>query len=222
MKLVSLLFAFLGIVPAFAGVSSAVIVLPTESPRPAPAVSLTQPADYLCAVISLRNAAKDPERQANAMHDALQRVTSVVEKSTRYQLHLGPVRLAGTAGTSVVKNSSSVTTLQTSLRILSPLGGNTDIFDAMKDLRKFIATLQTADDTDLTITSMTLAVAAPEQYRERLLALIADQSRTIQQTLGARSIAFDGLQNAVAIRQLDDANVEIYIDYLLSATVESR
>jgi hypothetical protein len=216
---------FAGALPVFAGLNSAVIVLPAESPRGAPAVSLVQPADYLCAVVTIRSTSKDPERQANAMRETLQRVTAAVEKSSQFQLHQGAVHLAG-SGTNLSsmfsKAGAGPASLQTSLRVLSPLAGSPDIFEAMKQLRRFIASFSPAEDTDLNVTSMSLAVAAPEQYRERLLALIADQLRGVQQVFGARTVAIDGLQNAIVVRQVDDANVEIFIDYLMSATIESR
>jgi hypothetical protein len=224
LRIVSVSVFLLSVAPVFAGLNSAVIVLPSENIRSAPAVTLVQPADYLCAIITIRSTSRDPERQANAMRETLQRVTSIVEKSSRYQLHQGAVHLAGgySSSFSFSKAGAGPASLQTSMRILCPLGGNADIFETMKQLRKFIAGFQPAEETDLQVASMTLAVAAPEQYRERLLALIADQSRSVQQTLGARSVAIDGLQNAVVVRQVDDANVEIFIDYLLSATVDTR
>ena len=41
-----------------------------------------------------------------------------------------------------------------------------------------------------------------------------------QRSFGARSVAIEGLNNPVTVRQLDDINVEIFIDYQLNATVE--
>ncbi len=208
---------------AFANINSSVIVLPSETGRPAPAVSLVQPADYLCAIVALRSTAKDADRQSAAMREALQRLTDAISKSARFQLHQGPVRLAGTgSGLYSSATGASATTLQTTLRVLNPLQGVTDIFEATRQLRRFIAGLPTTPDTELTITGISLAVAAPDQYRDRLLALIADQARTTHQNFGARLVIIDGLQNNVSVRQVDDLNIEIYIDYQLSANLEAR
>ena len=208
-------------VPAFAGLNSAVIVLPTENTRSAPAVNLVQPADYLCAVVTLRTTAKDVDRQSAAMRDSLQRITAAIEKSPRFQLHQGAARYAGGYGSLFSsKTGSGPASLQTTLRILAPLQGNPDVFEAMRQLRRFIGGLAPADDTELTVLSISLAVTEPEQYRARLLALIADQARAIQQNFATRAIIIDGLQNPVVVRQLDDSNVELFVEYQLSATLD--
>jgi hypothetical protein len=108
------------------------------------------------------------------------------------------------------------------LRVLAPLQGNSDVFEGMRQLRRFIAGLSPADDTELTVVSITLAVQEPEQYRARLLALVADQARAIQQNFSTRAIIIDGLQNPVVVRQIDDSNVELFVEYQLSATLETR
>jgi hypothetical protein len=216
---------FLSAVPAWAGLNSAVIELPVESARSAPSVSIVQPADYLCALVTLRTTAKDPDRQAAAMRDSLRRVTEAIQKSSRFQLHQGALRFGGVNGASFSsKTGAGPASLQTSLRILCPLQGqgDIDVFETMRQLRRFIGTLTPADDAELSVVSINLAAADPEQYRTRLLALIADQSRAVQQNFGARTIIIDGLQNPVVVRQLDDLNVELFVDYQMSANLEVR
>src|SRR5688572_10019895 len=87
MLLPRLAFFLFAAAPAFAGLNSAVIVLPIEGGRPAPAVTLVQPADYVCAIVTLRATAKDPVRQSTAMRETLQRVRTGIERSPRFQLH---------------------------------------------------------------------------------------------------------------------------------------
>lgn len=224
MKLLRLALLLVSAAPAWAGLNSAVIVLPLENVRSAPAVTIVQPADYLCAIVTLRTTSKDTDRQSTAMRESLQRITTAVEKSPRFQLHQGPVRFANLNSSlySSSKAGSGPASLQTSLRVLCPLLGNADVFEAMRQLRRFVSSLTPADDTELAVVSISLAVTDPEQYRARLLALIADQSRAIQQNFGARTIIIDGLQNPVVVRQVDDSNVELFVDYQLSANLEVR
>ncbi len=223
MKLLRLALVLASAVPAWAGLNSAVIVLPSETGRPAPAISIVQPADYVCATVLLRTTTKDVERQSTAMRECLQRVTEAITKSARFQLHQGALRLAGAVGSSYGSFSSAGNTgLQTIVRILLPLQGTSDVFEATKQLRRFITTLPPTADTELNVTSVSLAVAAPEQYRERLIALIAEQSRGIQQQFGARTVIVDGLQNGVTVRQVDESNVELFVDYQLSANLDVR
>lgn len=209
--------------PVFAGLNTAIIVLPVETTRSAPAVALVQPADYLCAVVTLHTTTKDVDRQSAAMRDSLQRLTTTIEKAPRFQLHQGAARFAGNPGPLFsAKNGSDPANLSTNLRILFPLQGTNDIFESLRQLRRFVTTLAPAPDTELTLVSISLAVNEPEQYRPRLLQLIAEQTRNIQQSFGTRSLIIDGLQNPVLVRQVDDSNVELSVDYQISANVESR
>jgi hypothetical protein len=157
------------------------------------------------------------------MRECMQRLTDAVTKWSRFQLHQGPLRLAGSANGSYGSFSNvGAAALQTTLRVLLPLPGTTDVFEATKQLRRFIGSLPPTPDAELTIATLSLAVATPDQYRERLLALIADQSRAIQQQFGARTVIIDGLQNPVSVRQVDESNVELFVDYQLSANLDVR
>jgi len=223
MKTYLLVVLLAGAAPAWAGLNSAVIVLPSDTGRNPPAVCIVQPADYLCAVVTLRTTARDTDRQSAAMRESLQRITTALQKSPRFQLHQGALRYAGNSGTLYSsKAGSGPASLQTTLRVLCPLQGDIDVFETMRQLRVFIASLAPANDTELSVVSISLAVADPEQYRARLLALIADQSRAIQQNFSARTVLIDGLQNSVTVRQVDDSNVELYVDYQLSANLDVR
>ena len=211
------------VAPAWAGLNSAVIALPVDTGRAAPAVSLVQSADYLCAVVTLRTTARDTDRQSAAIRESLLRVTNAIQKSPRFQLHQGAMRLAAGSGSVFSsKVGTGPASLQTTLRILCPLQGDLDIFESMKQLRLFLAALPAAGDTELAVNSINLAVGDPEQYRARLLALIADQSRTIQQNFSARTVIIDGLQNPVTVRQIDDSHVELFVDYQMSANLDVR
>ena len=223
MKLPRFALLFASTAPVWAGLNSAVIVLPSDTGRSAPAVCLVQPADYLCAVVTLRTTARETDRQSVAMRESLQRLTNAIQKSPRFQLHQGALRYAGnSASLYSSKAGAGPASLQTTLRVLCPLSGDVDVFETMRQLRVFIASLTPAADTELNVVTITLAVGDPEQYRARLLALIADQSRTIQQNFSARTVIIDGLQNPVTVRQVDDSHVELYVDYQLSANLDVR
>jgi hypothetical protein len=211
------------IAPLFAAINSAVIVLPVELARMAPSVTLVQPADYLCAIVTVRTTTKDVDRQSTAMRNAIQNLTSAIEKAPRFQLHQGAARNAVNAGPLYSpQNGSDPAMLQSNLRILAPLQGTNDIFESLRQLRRFISTLTPGEGVEMSVVSISLAVNDPEQYRSRLLSLIAEQTRSVQQAFGTRTTIIDGLQNPVIVRRVDDSNVELSIDYQISATVESR
>lgn len=210
--------------PAFASLSSATITLPAESPRPAPAVSLIQSADYLCATVTIRSVAKDIDRQTLAVQQTLNGLRAGVEKSSRFQLHEGALRLAGFSSSLASKSSYNNAVLQATVRILCPLvnGTSADVFADTRQLRQFIAGFDVAPGAELQVVSIGLAVDNSEQYRDRLLELISEQARNTQRNFGARTVVIEGLNNPITVRQLDDLNVELYIDYQLSTTLERQ
>src|SRR4051812_12512282 len=124
MKFLRFVLVFASTASLWAGLNSAVIVLPLDASRGAPAVSIVQPADYVCAVVMLRTSTKDADRQSSAMREGVQRLTDAISKAPRFQLHQGALRLAGSSGTSYGSFSSAgAATLQTTLRVLLPLQG---------------------------------------------------------------------------------------------------
>lgn len=220
-RLVALLLASASSV--FAGLNTATIVLPISTTRTAPAITLVLPADYLCAVVTVRTTTKDIDKQSSAMRTAVRRLTETIEKAPRFQLHQGAARFAGAPGPLYSpQNGSDPAVLQTDLRILAPLQGSDDIFESLRQLRRFISSLTPGENAELILVSVSVAVNDPEQYRSRLLGLMAEQTRSVQQTFGTRTTIIDGLQNPVIVRQVDDSHVELSIDYQISATIETR
>jgi len=209
--------------PAFAVNNSATLALAFDPPHGAPAVSLVQPADYLCAIVSIRSTAKDTERQAVAVQEAVRRLTTAVQRSNTFQLHQGPARFSGGATNSASlfsKPSYSPQSLQTSLRVLCPLTPDGDFFESVRQIAQFIGAIAVPAEAEVKIVSATLAVAAAEQQRERLMQLIREQIAATRTQLGANVVTVTGLDSPVLVRQLDNLTVELFLDYQLSATLE--
>ena len=101
-------------------------------------------------------------------------------------------------------------------------GTSADVFADTRQLRQFIAGFDVAPGAELQVVSIGLAVDNSEQYRDRLLELIGEQARNTQRNFGARTVVIEGLNNPITVRQLDDLNVELYIDYQLSTTLERQ
>jgi hypothetical protein len=224
LNLVRPILLLLSSAPAFASISSAVITLPSDSSKAAPAVSVVQTADYLCAIVTIRSTLKEIDRQTIAVQQTLATLRAAAERSSRFQFHDGPLHLAGNSSSLMSRSSYNNAVLQTSVRVLCPLvnGTSTDVFNDTRLLRQFIAGLEVAPGAEMQVVSVNLAVDSAEQYRDRLLDLIGEQAHAAQRSFGARSVVIEGLNNPVTVHQLDDINVEIFIDYQLNATVERQ
>jgi hypothetical protein len=218
-----LLAVFAATAPAFAVNNSATLALAFDPPHGAPAVSIVQPADYLCAIVSVRSTAKDPERQAVAVQEAVRRLTTAVQRSSTFQLHQGPARFFGggnNAASLLSKSSYNPQSLQTSLRVLCPLTPDADFFEIIRQVTQFVSSISVPGDTEVKIISATLAVASAEQQRDRLMQMIREQIATTRTQLGANVVTVTGLDSPVLVRPLDHLSVELFLDYQLSATLE--
>jgi hypothetical protein len=146
-----------------------------------------------------------------------------VQSSNTFQLHQGPVRVFGAgSGTSSLsaKTNYAPGSLQTSLRILSPLTPDAEVFEIIRQISLFVARIEVPNDAEVRIVSTTMAVADAEQQRDRLMQLIREQIAKTREQLGANVLTVTGLDGPVLVRQLDPLSVEFYLDYQLSATLE--
>jgi len=234
LRLLAAPLASLGLsVSALAGNAvTGVIAVPFQAQR-ATAIALVQPADYVCATVSISSREKDPARQAEEVRSAVRLLSSAVAKSPLLQLHEGPLRFyagnrnddsftgrllnfSSAASSSSYGNSSL---FATSVRVLYKLDGSgEDTFTAATALRKLIDDLKIPNLTELHVNHLTLAVEAPERQRERLLSLIRESAEAMKKTFNADQVTIGGLDGPVLVRQVDDASVELFIDYKLSVT----
>ncbi len=209
--------------PAFAVTNSASLTLAFDPPHSPPAVVIRRPADYLCATVTIRSTAKDTDRQAVAVQETVRRLTTAVQRSNTFQLHQGPVRVFGAgSGSSFLSGKTNYApgSLQTSLRILSPLTPDAEVFEIIRQISLFIARIEVPNDAEVRVVSTTMAVADAEQQRDRLMQLIREQIAKTREQLGANVLTVTGLDGPVLVRQLDALSVELYLDYQLSATLE--
>jgi len=66
-----------------------------------------------------------------------------------------------------------------------------------------------------------LAVRNVEQYRPQLIGLILEEVKEIEKVASAKAkITIGGLESPIIVRQVDDKNVEMYINYRLSIEME--
>ena len=147
--LLALLTCAVAVTPGRAVNNSASLSFAFEPTHGAPAVSIVQPADYLCANVSIRSTLKEPERQAAAIQEIVRRLTTAVQSSNTFQLHQGPARIFGGSSSASYLSSRSNTTpgsLQTNLRVLCPLTPEAEIFEIIRRVTQFITRIEVPAD----------------------------------------------------------------------------
>ena len=66
-----------------------------------------------------------------------------------------------------------------------------------------------------------MAVADPEQQRPKLLKMIAEDVHRTREAMGGKgNVSIGGLQGPVLVRQADDRNVELFINYWMTVEME--
>ena len=78
----------------------------------------------VCAIVAVRSTAKDPDRQAVAVQEAVRRLTTAAQRSAAFQLHQGSARFftgGANSSASYAKPGYTPGSLQANLRILAPL-----------------------------------------------------------------------------------------------------
>jgi hypothetical protein len=215
--------------------ANGVIVVPVESQRLTPtAIALVQPADYVCATIEVTSRRKDTAGQVADIRETIDLLAKAVDKSPRLSLHTGPLRFSSSENTTArllypaaaaqwsvsnFSNSSAAPSAPARLvvRILWKISAaDHDTLDASATLRQFADTFKPAGQAEVRLARLALAVESPERQRQRLLQLIGDSADAMKKTFAASAISIDGLEGPVLVRQVDDTQVELFIDYKLS------
>jgi hypothetical protein len=223
--------------------ANGVIVVPVENQRLTPtAIALVQPADYVCATIEVTSRRKDTAGQVADIRETIDLLAKAVDKSPRLSLHTGPLRFSSSENTTTARppypasaadaaataarwavsnfsNSSAApsTPARLVVRILWKISAaDHDTLDASATLRQFADTFKPAGQAEVRLARLALAVESPERQRQRLLQLIGDSADAMRKTFAASAISIDGLEGPVLVRQVDDTQVELFIDYKLS------
>ncbi|OAM87669.1 hypothetical protein OH491_21950 [Termitidicoccus mucosus] len=221
--------------------ASCVIVVPVESQRLTPtAIALVQPADYVCATIEVTSRRKDTAGQVADIRETIDLLAKAVDKSPRLSLHTGPLRFSSAetitarplypaaggapwAFSNFSKSSADpFTPARFVVRILWKIAAaDHDTLDASATIRQFADTFKPAGQAEVRLARLALAVESPERQRQRLLQLIGDSADAMKKTFAASAVSIDGLEGPVLVRQVDDTQVELFIDYKLSVKTGS-
>ncbi|MFA4944520.1 MAG: hypothetical protein WC789_07445 [Lentisphaeria bacterium] len=101
------------------------------------------------------------------------------------------------------------------LTIMIPLDPQApDVFAAAGEITRFVNGIKFADKTHCNLGQVQLAMSDPEQYRASLLQLIAQDIRKTKELMGSKgTLAVEGLQSPVIVRQMDETKVELFLNY---------
>ncbi len=190
-----------------------------DSSRPS-AVSLLQRADYACMTVTISSDQKDPADQFQELTLARHALMQAARKNPKILVYTGPVSLSPEPGSSFSKAASSSSGSDATVHLLYSLADKkADVLLAAWELADLAKSIRTNGKTSYRFSPIRLAVDTPEKYRLKLLQMVFDdlkQARLLATKSGKVKLA--GLDKPVLVRQADDANVELFLDY--SASLE--
>jgi hypothetical protein len=212
--------------PALAGLSSGwssglLVVVAVPEPKTV-AVSLVLPADFVSVPVRIIS----DQKNTSIAYEETRQAIELVSKKTRegrFRMSMGVISLSQhQGGYGISSGSWNQPAAIAEIYLLVPFskeGGN--IFAAGVEAARFLETLTLPGKARLELGRLQLAVENPEQYRAKVLGLISEEVRKTRESMAqSGSVKVAGLEGPVRVRQADERNVELSLNYSLTVTIE--
>lgn len=197
---------------AHAGNSSVVIAV-GYNPY-APTVRMQLPADYVAVPITIQNDSKDPIKRADEIEKAFRSITEKLKQHPDLAVKPGIVSLSPREQSALKSYSGYDSGSSAQLYVLGTLKKETNVFAVTKKIYQAVNSISLSDGTKITLGNTALGLNEPEKYRNQLLKLISKSIGETKKSLGvAGSVEVDGLENPVAVMQLNEREVVLFINY---------
>ena len=214
----SLILALTLLLPQFVFAGSSSVVIAVRYTPDAPAVRLQMQADYVAIPITIHNDSKDPIKRADEIEKSIHLITDKVKQHPNLTVRPGVVSLSP-QDKSLIKKFSSYDSYEESsgyLYILGNLKQDTTVFEITKQVCQVIDAISLTNGTKVTLGNTSLGLNDPEKYRTQLLELISKSIDETKKALNVNgSIELDGLESSVAVMQLNEREVLVFINYRL-------
>ena len=208
LKIITIIFSLL----SFAG-SSAIVIAYGTGNMPVNS-SIDMNAEYVAMPVSLSSEAKYPSERAKLISKLQLSISSAASKALNIDFQQGVISLSPREKSTFSLSKSYGRSAGSTFYILSKLGDRKDVYAATQDIYSFIGRIKKPDDTSLNLGSTSLAISSPNQYRNQLLEKIKVEINATKETLGSNyRVMISGLENPVVVRQKNDKQVTLFIDY---------
>jgi hypothetical protein len=203
-----------------AGVGSYVVIAFQDSKSTS--VSIIKQADYLSVPLTISSKQKDPNIRFSEMSDTQKRILHEIDKKPDIILKKGPITLSPRP-TSKFASYSYGRPSEAQFNILVGLKDCDDVYSCAGRIRKLIDTIEMPGRSYASLGQAQLAVENPEKYRKDILDKIAQDINFLKSTMGTKDKAsITGLERPVLVRQVDDKNVELFINYNLTIELSNK
>jgi len=187
------------------------------------AVSIAMPADFVAVPIRVFSDQKNTALAYDELHQAIDLISQKAKESGRFRTTLKIVTLSQQKGGYGFSSGSwNEPGASTEIYLLVPLTKESDnIFDAGAASARFLDGLHLPGKARFELGRLQLAVENPEQYRAKLLGVIAEEIKKTRETIAPQSsVKVEGLESPVLVQQAGDRNVKLFLNYSLAITTE--
>ncbi len=212
-------------VSATAGVSSgsgSFVVVALPQPRTV-AVVLSMPADFVSVPLNVISDQKNAALAYEESRQAIDLISQKAKESGQFRISKGVVSLSQHKSSFGISSGSwSQPAAAAHLYLLVPFTKERDnIFGAGAEAARFVEALHLPGKARCELGNLQLAVDNPEQFRAKVLGQIAQEVQKTREAISANgSVKVEGLESSVMVRQADDRNVELFLNYSLSITTD--
>ena len=204
------------------GWSSGTLVVVAEQESKSVAVSIQMPADFVSVPVRILSDQKNTAQAYEETRQAVEMISKKAKEDGRLQMSMGVVSLSQhRGGYGFSSGAWNEPAASAEIFLLVPLSTNNNIFSSGVKAAQFVEGLTMPGKTRCEIGKVQLAVENPEQYRVKMLSLIADEMKKTRGALSQRGrVNIQGLDSSVLVRQVDDRNIQLFLNYSLSIVAE--
>jgi hypothetical protein len=193
--------------------SNSFVVAMSKTVNPA-SVKIEVPADYVVVPLSISSDDKDPLRNLENIQVTKSKLTEAAEKSGSIKVRHGVQSLSISAREdSLFSSYSSASAPSTAdMYVIAPLTKDKDAFQSTREIAAFLRSFPKPEQVRLRLGTTSLGVDDSEQYRARLLPLIAKEIERTRTAIGnSKSFEVSGLESSVLVMQQDERNVIVFL-----------
>jgi hypothetical protein len=183
------------------------------------AVKYMMRADHIGRTITITSNERDLAAKLINIQEAKGYLIGEIGRRGQAVVHEGSASLQHSEG---FLKSSSGREPQAQVHILLPIVREADnIYSGGGELIELMAGIELPGKAKFTSSAIRLAVENPERMRGTLLELISKDIKFTRDRIKSRGkIVLSGLEGPVRVSQLDDINVELFIEYKMSMEVQ--
>jgi len=176
-------------------------------------------ADYAAVSMTLSSDAKYPAERIKLLKQLLTTIESAAKKDNSIVLQKENVSVSPRKESSLSFSKMYSASNRTTVYLLSPLSANSDIYQATIKIYAFISSIEKPDDTEISLSDISLAINDSSKYRDDLLKKLKAEIDSTKEIIGTNyKVSIAGLDNAVLVKQLNDKQVRLSINYSLKFT----